>query len=182
MVLLIAFVVLAEQVGLESILGAILAGAAVGVLDRDPSSHPHYRIKLEAIGFGLLIPVLFVSSGMRLDVRGLLTDPQALVLVPLFLVALLLVRGVPAVLYRRFLGRRQVLAAALLQATSLPFIVTATQIGILTGRMSASVAAALICAGLVSVMVFPAAAVSLLTETAAPRPGRDLPPGHPAAV
>lgn len=161
-VLLVAFVALAEEFGLESILGAFLAGAVVGLVDRDSSSHPNFRVKLEAIGYGFLIPVFFVTSGLRLDLGGLVDAPGALLRVPVFLVVLLVVRGVPALLLARSFPRSAVLAAALLQATSLPFIVTATQIGVLTGRMSEVTAAAMICAGLLSVVVFPAAALGLL--------------------
>ncbi len=160
--LLVAFVALAEAFGLESILGAFLAGVVVGVLDRDTSSHPRFRIKLEAIGYGFLIPAFFVTSGIRLDLTGLIEDPAALARVPLFLAALLAARGLPALLYARRFDRRSVLAAALLQATSLPFVITATQIGVLTGLMSPVTAAALVCAGLLSVLLFPAVAVGLL--------------------
>ena len=160
--LLVAFVALAERLGLETILGAFLAGALVGLVDRDSSSHPRFRAKLDAIGYGFLIPVFFVSSGIRLDLRGLLEEPSALLRVPVFLLALLVVRGVPAVLYRRSLGPTGAAAAGLLQATSLPFLVTAAQIGTVTGRMSGTDAAALVCAGLLSVLVFPALALSLL--------------------
>jgi Kef-type K+ transport system membrane component KefB len=161
-VLLVAFVALAERFGLESILGAFVAGAVVGLLDRDASSHPNFRIKLEAIGYGFLVPVFFVASGVRLDLRGLIEAPGSLLRVPVFLLALLVVRGVPALLYVRSLGRRQSMAAGLLQATSLPFIVTATAIGVASGQMSSVTAAALVCAGLLSVMVFPALALGLL--------------------
>jgi len=161
-VLLVAFVALAEQFGLETILGAFLAGAVVGLVDRDSSSHPRFRIKLEALGYGFLIPVFFVTSGLRLDLGGLVDDPAALARVPLFLLALLVVRGVPALLAVRELGSRPAAAAALLQATSLPFIVTATQIGVVTGLMAPVTAAALVCAGLLSVLVFPAVALGLL--------------------
>jgi Kef-type K+ transport system membrane component KefB len=161
-VLLVALVALAEKFGLESILGAFLAGAMVGLLDRDSSSHPHFRIKLEAIGYGFVIPVFFVTSGLRLDVGALLSNPSVLARVPLFLVALLVVRGVPALLYLRLFDRGSVLAAALLQATSLPFIVTATQIGVLTGLMTAATATALVCAGLLSVLLFPLIALAVL--------------------
>lgn len=161
-VLLVAFVALAEQFGLESILGAFMAGAVVGLVDRDSASHPNFRIKLEAIGYGFLIPVFFVSSGIRLDLSGLMENPAALARVPVFVVALLAVRGLPALLFSRLLDRRSVIAAGLLQATSLPFVVTATQIGVLTGLMSGVTAAALVCAGLLSVMVFPAVSLLLL--------------------
>lgn len=164
--MLIAFVVLAERFGLETILGAFLAGAVVGLLDRDSSSHPRFRIKLDAIGYGFLIPVFFVTSGLRLDIRGLIESPGALARVPLFLLALLAARGLPAALYVPTVGRRAALAAALLQATSLPFIVTASQIGVLVGAMEPVTAAALVCAGLLSVLIFPATALSLVKRPA----------------
>ena len=164
MVLLVVMVVLAEHFGLESILGAFMAGALVGLLDRDTATHPHFRVKLEAIGYGFLIPVFFVSSGVRLDISGLVEDPGALARVPVFVVALLAVRGLPALLFRRDLGGTATVAAGLLQATSLPFIVTATMIGVETDLMAPVTAAALVCAGLVSVLVFPAVAASLMSR------------------
>ena len=129
-VLLVAFVAFATRFGLESILGAFLAGAVVSLVDRDSSSHPHLRTKLEAIGFGFVVPVFFVSSGIKLDLTGLMHSPGALVRVPVFLAILLVVRGVPALLSVRELGVRATVAVGLLQATSLPFLVTATQIGL----------------------------------------------------
>jgi Kef-type K+ transport system membrane component KefB len=171
--LLVAFTALAERFGLESILGAFLAGAIVGLVDRDAASHPHFRTKLEAIGYGFLIPVFFVSSGVRLDLAGLLHSPSALARVPLFLLALLVVRGVPALLGLRANGPRSTLALVLLQATSLPFLVTATQIGVTLGKITPVTAAALVCAGLLSVLIFPLLALSLLR--------RDQ-PGPPAAI
>jgi Kef-type K+ transport system membrane component KefB len=164
-VLLIAFTALAERFGLESILGAFLAGVVVSIVDRDSASHPRFRTKLEAIGFGFLIPVFFISSGIRLDLKGLLDNPSALLRVPIFLLALLLVRGIPALLYVRGLGRRSAIAAGLLQATSLPFIVTATQIGVQLGRISPVTAAALVFAGLLSVLIFPVTALTLLRRS-----------------
>lgn len=166
-VLLLGFVVLAQRFGLEAILGALLAGAVVGAVDRDTSSHPHFRTKLDAIGFGFVIPVFFVTSGIRLDVDGLVSDPGALVRMPVFLLALLVVRGVPAVLYRRRISGRETAAAGLLQATSLPFLVTATMIGTELGVISAVNAAALVGAGVVSVLVFPAVALTLLRSSGA---------------
>jgi len=162
--LLVAFVALAERFGLETILGAFLAGALVSLIDRDSGSHPHFRLKLEAIGYGFLIPVFFVTSGVRLDLTGLFAQPSALLRVLVFLLALLAVRGLPALLYLKTAGRRQTLAAGLLQATSLPFIVTASAIGVQVGTITPVTAAALVSAGLLSVLIFPAAALSLLKD------------------
>jgi Kef-type K+ transport system membrane component KefB len=113
------------------------------------------------MGYGFLVPVFFVTSGMRLDVTGLLASPADLLRVPVFALALLAARGLPALLFRRRLEPSSTAAAGLLLATSLPFIVTATQIGLLTGRMSDTTATALVCAGLVSVLAFPAVAVAV---------------------
>ncbi len=170
-VLLLGFVALAARFGIETILGAFVAGAVVATVDRDAASHPHLRTKLEAIGYGFLVPVFFVSSGIRLDLRGLLTDPAATLRVPVLLLALLVVRGVPALLYRRSLDGPRTLAAGLLQATSLPFLVAATQIGVATGAMSSVTAAALVSAGVLSVLLFPAAALGLLTRGVSPAAG-----------
>src|SRR5215471_18520097 len=160
--LLVAFTALAERFGLESILGAFLAGAIIGLVDRDSSSHPRFRTKLEAIGYGFLVPVFFVSSGIRLNLTGLLHSPSALARVPLFLLALLVVRGLPALLRLRANGLKPMLALGFLQATSLPFIVAATQIGVMLGKITPVTAAALVCAGLLSVLIFPALALTLL--------------------
>jgi Kef-type K+ transport system membrane component KefB len=96
--LLVGFAVPAEHLGRETILGAYVAGALTTGLDRDSWSHPHIRTKLEAIGYGFLVPACFVVSGAGLDVRGLLGDPSALLRVPIFVLAVLVVRGVPAFL------------------------------------------------------------------------------------
>ena len=161
-VLLMAFVAMAGTLGLETILGAFLAGAILGMVDRDTMTHPHFHLKLEAIGYGFVIPVFFVASGLRFDLQALLDDPSAIARVPLFLVALLVVRGLPALLYAPVTGRRGAVAAGLLQATSLPFIVAATSIGVTLGEITPMTAAALVSAGLLSVVLFPLIAVSLL--------------------
>lgn len=160
--LLIGFVALAAEAGLETILGAFIAGALLGTIDRDTVSHPHFRLKLDAIGYGLLIPVFFVASGLRFDLGALTDNPSALIRVPLLLLALLAARGVPALLYRRTLGVDGTAVAALLQATSLPFIVTATQIGVGIGVIQPATAAALVSAGLLSVIIFPPIALARL--------------------
>jgi Kef-type K+ transport system membrane component KefB len=181
--LLVAFTALAERFGLESILGAFLAGAIVGLVDRDSSSHPRFRAKLEAIGYGFLVPVFFVSSGIRLDLTGLLHSSSALVRVPVFLLALLVVRGLPALLRWRAGSPKATLALGLLQATSLPFIVAATQIGVVLGKITPLTAAALVCAGLLSVLIFPLLALTLLRSgepepEPAPAAGEPTPEAH----
>lgn len=160
---MLLFVVLAERLGLEVILGAFVAGGILRLVDRDMvERHPQTRTKLEAVGYGFLIPVFFVSTGLRFDLGALFGDASAVARIPVFVAGLLLARGVPALLYRRVLGRREVAAAALLQATSLPFIVASAEIGLALGVLAESTAASMIAAGLLSVVAFPPIALALL--------------------
>jgi Kef-type K+ transport system membrane component KefB len=176
MLLVVLLVVLAERFGLEAILGAFVAGAVVGLVDRDEAgTHPRFRLKLDAIGYGFLVPVFFVASGVSFDLDALLDRPATRALVPVFLAALVVARGVPALVYRRLVGTRGAAAAGLLQATSLPFIVTATQIGVGIGALDRATAAAFVAAGLVSALVFPAAALGLLRQAG-------IPAGEPPAA
>jgi len=170
-VLLVGFAAIADQLGLESILGAFVAGAILSLLDRDREmTHPEFRRKLEAVGFGVFIPVFFVTSGVEYDLDALVASSSNLLMVPIFLAALVLVRGLPALLYRRLLDGKRVAVAGLMQATSLPFIVAATAIGEDLGLVSAAEGAALIGAGLLSVLIFPLLGLTLLRGRM-PRPG-----------
>jgi Kef-type K+ transport system membrane component KefB len=176
-VLLAVFVVLASKFGLEAILGAFLAGAILKFVDRDQMmTHPQFRQKLEAAGFGVFIPFFFVTSGIRYDAGALFGHPSTLARVPLFLAILLAVRGLPALLYRPLATARETAAGALLQATSVGFFVVATQIGQDMGLISAGNAAAVIAAGLLSVILFPVVALALL------RQGEEREPAAEAAV
>jgi Kef-type K+ transport system membrane component KefB len=163
-VLLVAFAAVAEALGLEVILGAFAAGALLSLLDRDEMmTHAAFRTKLEALGFGLFIPVFFITSGLRFDLAALFVSGSTIAMVPIFLVVLLVVRGLPAVLlYRSVVTRRQAIVAGLFQATSLPFIVAGTAIGLELGLIDAAGSAELVASGLLSVVIFPALGLGLL--------------------
>ena len=175
--LLIAFTALADSVGLETILGAFAAGALLSLIDRDEAmTHPQFRLKLEAVGFGVFIPVFFVTSGVRFDLNALLASTSTVARVPLFLLAIYLARGLPAFVYVRLLGRSRAVIAGVLQATSLPFIVAATQIGVQLGVLTRASAAALVAAGLLSVIISPALGLALLRREQPEKAGpRELP-------
>jgi Kef-type K+ transport system membrane component KefB len=145
---------------------------AATVADADAAADPHglthvfdhheeVQSRIEALGFGFFIPLFFVVSGVRFDLEALL-DPIELVKVPMFLLLFLLVRGLPALLYRGDLPPHEVKALALLQAAALPLLVVITHIGVATGQMRSDNAAGLVGAGLLSVVVFPLVAMSLL--------------------
>jgi Kef-type K+ transport system membrane component KefB len=164
--LLALFVVLAERLGLEAILGAFLAGAIIKLLDRDETlTHPEFRQKLEAVGYGVFVPIFFVATGVQFDLSALFANATSLVRVPIFLAALFIARGLPAVVYRTLPTRPQKVAAGLLQATSLSFLVVAGQIGVNLDLVRPVNYAALVAAGLLSVVLFPATALSLLRSS-----------------
>ncbi len=161
--LLVGFVGLAYGFGAEAILGAFLAGVAFRSVYKETTEiRPLLRVKLEAIGFGFFVPIFFITSGIDFNLHALFSNISILALVPLFLVALLLVRGIPAILYRPLLDNRHTVIAGLLQATSLTFIVAATQIGEQLHLISSAITAALVASGLLSVIIYPLIALILL--------------------
>ena len=165
--LALAFAVLASRFGFASILGAFAAGLLVRTIDlTGRAPHPQFQTKLEGIGFGFLVPVFFIATGVQFDARALISHPAAIAEIPLFLVALLIVRGIPALLYARRFGQRRAAVAGLMQATSLTFVIVAAQIGAASGQISQTTAAALLAAGLLSAALFPASALKLLTAGA----------------
>jgi Kef-type K+ transport system membrane component KefB len=167
--LALAFGVLAYRFGFASILGAFAAGLLVRLVElSQPTPHPQFQVKLEGIGFGFLVPIFFIATGAGFPLKALLTNPAALAAVPLFLAALLLVRGLPALLYARLIGRRRAVAAGLLQATTLTFVIVAAQIGLADEKITPTAAASLLAAGLLSAAVFPAVARRFLPRAAAP--------------
>ena len=165
--LLIGLLAISERFGFEAILGAFVAGVILNVLEFGEGEEGRlFTAKLEAVGFGFLIPVFFVTSGLRYDLDALVSSPSTMLRVPLFLAAMLLVRGVPVILYRRTMDRRRRWAAALFQATSLSFILAATTLGLELGIMRQATATALIAAGVISVAVFPALGLAQLRRVA----------------
>jgi Kef-type K+ transport system membrane component KefB len=161
-VLLLVFAALADRFGVDAVLGAFVAGIVLRVANRDTgAAKERFTAKLHAIGFGFLVPIFFITTGMKLDVRAMFADVHTLLLVPLFLVGMAAARGVPSlVLFRQF-RRPAAVAAAALQATSLTFPIIASTIGLSLHFMSRPTAAALVAAGLLSVIVFPIVALTL---------------------
>jgi Kef-type K+ transport system membrane component KefB len=164
--LALGFGVLAYRFGFASILGAFAAGLLVRMIDLEGRApHPQFETKLQGIGFGFLIPIFFIATGVQFDLPALLGHPAALAEVPLFLIALLVVRGLPGLLYTRLVGRRRAAVAGLMQATTLTFVIVATQVGLATGHISTTTGASLLAAGLLSATLFPPAAMRLLGRT-----------------
>lgn len=166
--LIVGLVVVAADLGLDNLLGAFAAGM-IARLALSPEQTTALTPRLEAIGFGFLIPIFFIVSGVNFDLDALLESPTTLLKVPLFLLLMLAVRGLPAlVVYKGLLSGRQRVAMALLQATALPLLVVITEIGLSTDRMTTSNAAALVGAGMLSVLVLPLIGFAVLGDDEEP--------------
>ena len=160
----------ASKLELDILLGAFAAGIVFRTFSESAHDHEHLKIiesKLDAVGFGFLIPLFFVVSGMKFDLDALSHDASAIAKVPLFLVLMLVVRGVPVmVLYRKALTAASRRAVALMTSAGLPLVVVITTIGVDSGRMKPANAAALVGAGMLSVLVFPLVGLAQLKREA----------------
>jgi Kef-type K+ transport system membrane component KefB len=163
MLVVVTFALAATQLGLDVLLGTFAAGVIVRtfVTGREETEEARiFKGKLEAIGFGFLVPVFFIVSGMRLRFDLFVQHPSSLLAIPAYLALLLVVRGVPTyAVYQRVLPGAERISLSMLAATGLPLIIVVTTIGTDAGYLSPQNAAALVTAGVLTVLILPALAV-----------------------
>ena len=159
-VLLLLLLVAAERFGLDVVLGALLAGMVLRSWTRRMGVDvTPLEEKLDAVGYGFFIPVFFVVSGMTLDIRAIAQAPLRLLA---FFLLLLVVRGLPSLLiYRRVLPARQRVEMTFITATTMPLLIALAEIGLSDGVMIPANAAALVGAGVLSVLIYPAIAAAI---------------------
>lgn len=173
MLIMVLLVWFASELQLDNLMGAFTAGLVLRLALRDTPAALVEMIsaKLDAIGFGFFIPIFFVMSGVGFDLDALLDSPGLFVLIPVFMLLFVLVRGVPTFL----LASRGELASrrgelALFSATVLPLVVVITNIAAENGWLKSGTAAAMVGAGMLSVLVFPQLAMRGAGDTTGPRP------------
>ena len=159
--LVFSLVALAGELGLDLLLGGFVAGliTRVSLQGREVTV---FDSKVTAVGYGLLIPFFFVTSGMAFDLDALVSSSSALLKLPMFVALFLVVRGTPAMLlYGRIFEARDRLALAVYSATELPLVVAITTIAVHEGHMRSSTSASLVGAAILSALVFPLIALRL---------------------
>jgi Kef-type K+ transport system membrane component KefB len=156
----VLLVTLAATFGLNIVLGAFVAGMVVGLAIKGNEGEL-LRHKLDAIGYGFLIPIFFIVAGMKFEVSALWSAPLAPVQIALLLALMLLIRGVPLLLYKKELTPEEKLPFAFYSATGLPLIIIISEIGVSSGLMPQDRASILVSAGMISVLLFPILAVKL---------------------
>jgi len=173
MLMLAALILLADRFGFESIFGAFAGGMVLGQATRGEDGRA-LREKMETISFGWFYPFFFVGTGIKFNVAALGQNLTTMLLVPVFTVLFLIVRGTTVWLYRGHIDTAQRLPFALCSAVpALSIIVVITEIGVRAKSLGPDVAAAMIGAALLSVLLFPTIAGALLSRTAAPLPSRN---------
>lgn len=161
--LLLLLVALSLLLGLDMLLGAFAAGVIAKLLLAGADQHDKEAIegKLEAVGFGFLVPIFFISTGLTFDLDSLLSDPGTMLMLPVFLILLLVVRGSSTLFTTRGQPAPDRRAVVLLGATGLPIVVAVTDIGVTSGDLPAGTATALVGAGMLSVLLFPLLGLAL---------------------
>ncbi|MCT9868148.1 cation:proton antiporter [Paenarthrobacter aurescens] len=179
MLILSALVVLSMVLGLDMLLGAFAAGVLWQVtIARAPEEDRQViETKIDAVAFGFLVPIFFIDTGIDFDLGALTSSPATLALVPLFLVLLLMIRGLPSLLAAPSGSTRaEKRALMLFGATGLPIIVAVTTIGREHGFITSGISSALIGAGMLSVLLFPLLALGQLQRRERRGPHQASPP------
>ncbi len=158
--IMLIFVVLAQILGTELILGAFLAGVVVSML-RTPADE-NLTAQLEAIGFGFFIPIFFINVGLDFNLPLLLASPQNLILVPVLLISALLVKFIPTLVFRLAFPWRETIAAGAVLSARLSLIIAASAIGLRLGIISETVNSAIILVAIISVTLAPIVFTSLI--------------------
>jgi Kef-type K+ transport system membrane component KefB len=163
-VVLILLAVLSEQLAIDLVLGGFVAGAIVRASLTDHSREA-MATRLDGVGSAFLVPIFFITSGVRLDVGALFSDPIALAMVPIYAVLMFVTRGLPTLLlYRADLNPRQCIGLALHMATQISVVVAITSIAVHRGLMPGAQGAALVGGGILTTILYPAIARRFLQE------------------
>jgi Kef-type K+ transport system membrane component KefB len=170
--LLTGAAILAADMGLDVAIGGLAAGLVISLTLRNSDEHV-FHLKMDAIGFGFLIPIFFISSGMKLEIGPLLDNPDGWILTAVVVLAILLSRLPVMVLYFPVLGFRKAVALGLLSATTLSLIVALAEVGVSSGMLTETQAAPLVVAGMLTVMIFPGLAALIAGAPTPQRRSRD---------
>ncbi len=160
--MMLIFVALAEGLGTEIILGAFLAGAIISLLSTPEDAETMHQ--LESFGFGFFIPIFFIMVGVDFNLSALLDSPEALLLLPILLLAAIVVKLAPALVFKLNFGWRETLGAGSLLSARLSLIIAASAIGLRLGVISDPVNAAIILVAIITVTLAPLIFIRVIPE------------------
>ena len=140
--IMVGFVVMAQMIGAELILGAFLGGVLASLLSG--SGEENLRYKLDAIGFGFFIPLFFVFVGIQFDLNAFVKAPGAWLLLPVLLAGAFVIKLLSSLVFRLSFSWREAFSSGLLLSARLSLIIAASAIGLRLGAISESTNAAII--------------------------------------
>jgi Kef-type K+ transport system membrane component KefB len=179
LLLLVALIFITMNSGIDFLFGAFTAGIILSEVmkmakNKNDKDIENMRIKFEGIGFGLLIPIFFIVSGINFNLNAFLTSPTSLLMVPIFLISFFIVRGFPSmVIYRKILSKAERAPLALFSATQLPMVIVITDLAVKSGALHTNNAADLVGAAIISVILFPFIALIIRNSKTKQKVGSD---------
>jgi len=157
--IMVGFVVLAQVIGAELILGAFLGGVLASLLSG--SGEENLRYKLDAIGFGFFVPLFFVFVGIQFDMNAFIREPNAWLLLPVLLIGSFAIKLLSSLVFRLSFSWRETLSSGLILSARLSLIIAASSIGLRLGAISESTNAAIILIAALTATIAPLAFNSL---------------------
>ena len=149
--LILLFVVMSENMGVENILGAFLAGVIVSLL----APNKAFQHSLETFGYGFLIPIFFVMTGVKLNIWELFSNFQILLFIPFLLLAIFLSKFIPVLLLRGWYGWRETFSAGILLSSTLSLVIATATVALELELISESMHGALILVAILSCLISP---------------------------
>ena len=149
--LIILLVALAEGVGAENILGALLAGVVVSLLNPDEEMVE----KLDSFGYGFFIPIFFIMVGVDLNIPSLIKEPKLLIIIPILIVAFIISKLIPVMFIRRWFDMKTTIASAFLLTSTLSLVIAAAKISERLNAISAETSGILILSAVITCVFVP---------------------------
>lgn len=173
MLILVLLLAISEIFHLDIVLGAFAAGFVMGAII--PEGDEELETKLNGAAYGFFIPLFFIVSGAKVNILAIGDNPVLLVV---FIIALMMVRGIPVFIMlttdkRCELSAHNRWTVALYCTTALPLVVAITSIGTSMGFFSQDTASVLVAACAITVFLMPFLA-SLTYRVADAMPGEAI--------
>jgi Kef-type K+ transport system membrane component KefB len=163
---LLAVVFVGELIGISVIVSAFIAGMAmVGVPAFKEQSHVLHR-KIEGIGYGFLIPFLFLTIGMKTDLRILTSAWGNAAIVGTTFFALLISKVVSGWLAMRLsgFGNKKGLCAGLMTVPQLSATLAAAAVALQLQMISATFFNAIVCLSVLTTVPVPTLVKMLIVK------------------
>ncbi len=162
--LMLLFAMLSSIVGVEIVLGAFLAGAVYRLVFH--STGLTEDMKLDAVGYGFLIPIFFIMVGVKLDLPEIWHRPELVWLILLLLLIAFAVKLVPSMLLSFRFGARNAAAGGFILSSRLSLIIAFAEVAVGAGLLQEELEAVSVMIAIVTCLVSPMLFLALRSNSA----------------